>query len=80
LPCDSRRFTSRVRYAAPAHKQINFDENANLTAIFKARAKVQLGKDGDTLTGTIKVEFFDPNGVLFLTGNGTLSGRRMRLD
>lgn len=73
------KWTDRREFAA-TYKQINFDEAANTTGIFRGRVKFTLGRNANTINGVVVVEFYLPDGTLVFTGNATAKGRRIEVD
>jgi hypothetical protein len=61
-------------------KQLLLDEHGNLEAFFKARVLFKLNDAGTEINGKIIVDFYDPQGNKFLTGDGTIRCTKIKVE
>src|SRR5581483_1985791 len=78
---DEQRVTQGLWHKAGEHDfslvTYQFDFEPNFDGTFRLTSKVKLDQNKNHLSGPFHIEFFDTNGNLLFTSDGTLDGTRV---
>ena len=62
------------------YTQLEFDVAQNHVGVFRAKLDVTVDEDKNTMTGTVRVRFYDLNDTLLFEAEGTVEGRRLAIE